>query len=481
MAAPNAVANGILERWLGLGAFYGALVLLLLIFRSRFDWERDLADIPALWLAAGMVIAGGAFLTTPRLVRDTLAIDHADQRRVLVHIVAIGLALRILLIWSTPALEDDFHRYLWDGAMTAHGFNPYRIVPATVPHDSTPQLIRDLAVNAGYVFDRINHATIRTIYPPVAQSFFALAYLAEPWSLLAWRLVCLAAEGATLGLLLILLREVGRSPLWVALYWLNPLIIKELLNSAHMEAIVVPFVLAALLLAIRNRPLAAAGVLVLAGGTKVWPLLLAPLILRPLIGDLRRLALATALLGFGTLLVAAPMIAAGLDQSAGVVAYGSTWQRNGALVPGLAALLDLFPGVDAVSAGMLARAAVVAAAGASALLLARHPIRDGTDLMARAALLVTAVLLLSPAQYPWYLAWVMPLMALRPIAGMLAATALMPIYYASFHFRVLGVEAVFNTYVVWLIWAPIWVLLWREARTSRSRYSSDRVEAERLG
>lgn len=468
MIDPSWREHAVTRGWARLGSVYGVLVALLLIFRERFDWERELIEIPALPLAAGLVIAGVAFLATPRLIGDSLALGEADRSHTLVLVIAIGLVLRVVLIWSTPALEDDFYRYLWDGGVTANGINPYRIAPASAAANEAPEVVRALAAHAGYVFDRINHAKLRTIYPAVAQALFAVAYLAEPWSLLAWRLVCLAGEGVTLGLLLLILREVGRPALWVSLYWLNPLVIKELVNSAHMEAIVVPFVLAAVLLAMRRRLLSATAILVLAGATKVWPLLLAPLILRPLVAAPRRLATALSILLVGSVVLALPIVLAGLDRSAGVVAYASAWQRNGALVPGLSWLLAAL-GLSEPIAGGATRVAVTIAIGLISVALALRPLSGAPDLAQRSALLVTATLLLSPAQYPWYLAWVMPFMTLLPIRAMLAATALMPIYYVSFYFRATEMESVFNSYVVWAIWIPIWVLLWQQWQDRRAR------------
>ncbi|MCP5063626.1 MAG: hypothetical protein GY936_14360 [Ignavibacteriae bacterium] len=46
--------------------------------------------------------------------------------KVLAYIFGIGLVARILLVPTVPILEDDFNRYLWDGAVTANGFNPYK-------------------------------------------------------------------------------------------------------------------------------------------------------------------------------------------------------------------------------------------------------------------------------------------------------------------------------------------------------------------
>ena len=47
-------------------------------------------------------------------------------------IIFTGLFARLILIPSSPILEDDFYRYLWDGAVTANEFNPYVYSPQDV-------------------------------------------------------------------------------------------------------------------------------------------------------------------------------------------------------------------------------------------------------------------------------------------------------------------------------------------------------------
>ena len=406
------------------------------------------------------------------LIRASERMDAAQTGKILVLIVAGGVLLRVLLLWSTPALEDDFYRYLWDGGVTAHGYSPYVIAPASADANGVPAVIRELAEDGEHIRDKINHPKLRTIYPPVAQAAFALAYLAEPWSLLAWRLVCVLGEMATLWLLLALLADVGRSPLWVAAYWWNPVVVKELINSAHMEAILMPLVLAALLLAIRQRHIAAAAMLGLASGAKVWPVILAPLILRPLLGEPRRLALACGVLGTMLVLLAWPPFRAGLDQTSGIVAYATQWQTNSALFPAVARLVGLVTGLFSASPDLgarLARVVVSVGIAAVALGLAWRPASEPKDFLGRATLVVAAMVLLSPAQFPWYLIWVQPLLALRPINGLLAATVFMPVYYASFHFHASDSYWIFRDFIVWAIWVPIWTLLAIEARSRWSK------------
>lgn len=458
--------HGLMAGWLGLGGLLAILAGTLAGAHSYFSYDVDLADVPARALAAGMVLAGILYLAVPALVRASLDLSAEASRRLLVLVIAVGLGLRVALVWGEPALEDDYHRYLWDGAVTAHGVSPYRHAPAAAAKMPEDSLLYDLYQEAGSIHDRINHPGLRTIYPPVAQAAFALAYAVKPWSLVAWRLVCLAGDLATLALLIALLKAAGRAPLWAAVYWWNPVVIKELINSAHMEAVLMPLLLGALLLAVRGRHLYGIGVLTLAAGMKLWPLMLAPLLLAPLWRTPLRLVAGVAILGGGLALMALPILQAGLDQSSGFVAYAERWKTNSAHFPflersaeGLANLL----GLPSQRMGVVVRGLLALVVGGLALWLAARPLRAPAELITRAGLVTGALVLLSPAQFPWYLVWVVPFLAFRPVWGMLALTATIPLYYVSFYYLPRGTYEIFRGQWVWLIWAPVWGLLALEA------------------
>ena len=281
--------RGYLLAWAAIAAGLALAAGTLVAYRGRFDYAFELVDIPAVALAAGLVLAGLLVLPLPWLIARTALHERGGGRALLAFVVGVGIVLRAVLFVTEPALEDDYNRYLWDGGVTAHGINPFAQAPAAAIEQGEATAIGRLAISAGVVMERINHPDLKTIYPPVTQAAFALAHRLAPWSLTAWRVLCLGGEIATLALLLALLGETRRSPLWAALYWWNPLIIKEMINSAHMEAILMPLVLAALLLAVRRRPTGSILLLGLAAGAKLWPVLLAPLLLRPLLAHPARL------------------------------------------------------------------------------------------------------------------------------------------------------------------------------------------------
>ncbi|MGQ0672765.1 MAG: glycosyltransferase 87 family protein [Hyphomicrobium sp.] len=459
-------AKSVWAAWVALGTFGFAASMALALASHRFGPAVPPNDRPALLLAAGLVLVGAVSVLLLPLVAKTLDHGLGGDRRLLGLMIIFGAAMRLSLCWSTPVFEDDWNRYLWDGAVTAGGYNPYAVSPDDAQDDAHAGSLQALAHRSGIVIERINHSHLKTIYPPVAQAAFALAHAIEPWSLAAWRGVLMTAEVATLALLLALLSAAGRSPLWAALYWWSPLVAKEIVNSAHMEGIVTPMVLATLLLSVRRRPMAATTVLGLAIGAKLWPVMLAPLVFRPLLDQPRRLALAILLLLTLMTLWSWPIVVGGLDASSGFIAFAKDWRTNSALFPaierGAQAVLGGFD-LDPKLPGLVVRTMLAGVVGGLALAVARRPIADAADLMRRAAVVTAALFLLSPAQFPWYAIWMLPFLCFRPSFALLALTALVPIYYAAFHFLARDSHEVFRSTVVWLIWLPVWALLAVEA------------------
>jgi alpha-1,6-mannosyltransferase len=428
--------------------------------------------MPIFQVVALLGVAGIAFLFLPRLISCAVnqpAIRDATRARVMAVMLISGLAARLLLCASEPILEDDYQRYLWDGAVTASGHSPYRYSPATVIDAEQTRPFAELAERAGTALDRIGHPELTTLYPLGSQALFALAHIIEPFSLRAWRAVVLAFDLATLAVLVALLRSVGRHPVWAALYWWNPVVLKELFNSAHMDGLALPFVLFALLIAAR-RPRLATCAVGLAFSIKFWPIILVPLIWRSAWGHWRTLAgHALTLLPFLALSLW-PQIAAGLDGQAGVVAYASSWSRNSALFPALQAGVAAALGLTSVSetqAPLIARGLVALAMAAAVAASVWHPIHSHNDRNMRATWLVAALVLLSPAQYPWYTVWLAPLLALHPIAGLMLLPAVLPLYELYFYFVVRDAAAVFTGIIVWLIWIPVWLTLLVEVLRAR--------------
>lgn len=451
----------LVAAWLCGGVVLCSLAGMLTATSYRFDWQLEVVQMPAATLAAGMALAGLLPLALLPLIRRSLALPPSAQRGILGLVLVAGALARLVLLPSHPALEDDFNRYLWEGALVVHGMSPYGVTPSQARAAKPSTTLGRLAQDAGPVLARVNHPDMASTYPPVAQAAFALAHLVAPWSLDAWRLVCLACDAACLALVILLLGQAGLSPLWAALYWWNPLVLKELVNSAHMDGLVVALTLGALLASARGRHGTAAAVLALALGAKLWPVLLAPLVLRPLYPSARRLSAAAAVLAAAMALWLWLSSAPASGVESGYLTYARHWTTNSALFPVLESLgrLVLSPWNAEGLAWAVARAATALALGMLALGLARKPISGRLDLMRRATAIVTALVLLSPAQFPWYLVWLTPFVCFQPHWALLVPGVTVPLYYLDFHLIARGHGALFRDWVVWIIWVPVWVSL----------------------
>ncbi len=453
----------LLTPWVAVGAMLVALAGTLAWYSPRFGYDVLVRDMPVLELSGGLIFAGLVFLLLAWLIPSTIRQAGPKPTGILVLIVMVGIAMRLALITSEPALEDDYQRYLWDGGVTAQGVNPYATSPADAAKaDPDMTVIGALARDSGLLIGRVNHPELRTLYPPVTQAVFAISHIIKPWSLIAWRGVLLAFDVATAILLVAILLALGRSPLWAALYWWNPVAVKELVNSAHMEAIVAALVVGGLFLAIRKRPLWATVVLSLAAGAKIWPVVFLPLVWRPLLGAPRQLISTIAITGIIGILCAYPLVTAGLDQSSGLVAYANEWRTNNALMPGLenavSWLLDAV-GITVVPAALVTRGLLASVLTLVILGLSWRPHRDADDLVVRWTIVAATMFLVSPAQFPWYFLWVLPFLVLRPVFGLLLATATLPLYYSAFHFMSRGSLSLYSDGFVWLVWIPVWVAL----------------------
>lgn len=421
---------------------------------TRDDWATALV----LWMSlsvSGLAVIGAAWAMRDRPV----------SRGVALSIALAGILMRAPYLGAGPMLEDDHFRYLLDGALVARGLDPYAVAPEALTRGA-PGMPPDLIADGGAAIAAINFPSLRSIYPGGAQALFALAHLAAPWSIDGLRACIFAMEALTAILAWRLLAACDGPPVATAIYWCNPLMAFCLTGQAHVDAALGPPILAAMLATHRRAGALAGCALGLAIGVKLWPVLLAPLLARALGQDRRRLASFALSLGGTTLVLCAPLLVASLDADAGLVAYATGWSVNNA--PYAWASLGL-RGIfgQATSEGALRLLVALAAAGASLAIAARRPGAPG-DLVFRAAMIATLLFYLSPAQFPWYAAWFLPLAAAS--AGWVPATATigLPVYYLFFPLAASGHAGIHHLGLAVLHLAPVLLAAHASRRTARA-------------
>ncbi len=380
----------------------GALLSIRFI-SAGFDPMIETEDHPVMALTGLLILAGTAWFILLLLMRRTQAFPKWG----LPVLILGGLILRLGFFGSQPIYENDYKRYLWDGAVTAQGENPYIFTPEEIFDASAPGTasVPDLATlavlsnEADGLTGEINSPHLTTIYPPFAQAVFASAYWIAPYNPDGLRGVFLIFEMLGFAVLLLALKQFGMPLIWSSLYWLNPIIILTSYNAIHMDVLLtLPLLLAVLTL--KARPWIAAIALSAAAAIKLWPLLLAPVLFR---SWFKRPALyigIAALVAVLTSLSLLPMLLS-LNDQAGLAAYSANWTNSSFLFPGLREALSFF--VD--DPNRIARYVIALILVGLSLYLGFSTSRSEKKLPFDLMALSAAFVLLSPTGYPWYFIW----------------------------------------------------------------------------
>jgi hypothetical protein len=175
-------------------------------------------------------------------------------RMSLVLVVGVGLALRIAALGDVPITSDDLYRYTWDARVQEAGINPYLHPPESgeLAGLREPWLWPDeegcADLNRPPGCTRINRPAVPTIYPPLAQTWFAAVAAVAPDGArqITWQVAGLVTEVAVLALLPVALGRWGGDRRWSALYALSPAPVLEIVHNGHVDGLAVALVLGAL-------------------------------------------------------------------------------------------------------------------------------------------------------------------------------------------------------------------------------------------
>ena len=188
-----------------------------------------------------------------------------------------GILIRLLIIAAIPKLSDDVYRFIWDGRLLFNLEDPYKYLPAHHLGSGLTGITEEL-------FQKINSKEYLSIYPPLNQVLFFISTLFSPnsevWSIIMLRVIILIFEFGNMVLIKRLLAQYKLPEKYGLIYWLNPLVILELTGNLHFEAIVIFFLLLALLKYEQGKLHSSAIYFGLSVATKFIPLILLPLLIR---------------------------------------------------------------------------------------------------------------------------------------------------------------------------------------------------------
>jgi len=352
----------------------------------------------------GFALFLGVFLGLSGLWLAALVIARRRPPRA-AFLLGFAIVFRLLLVpagydfagksWQRDFLyDDDVWRYLWEGHAGAVGLDPLTTPPDALEEYelalTSPRLHERLYNDPALseIFDNVSYRRLPSPYGHAAHAVFRISHAIAPASLLVWKLLMVAFDAGTILLLLALCGRLRLGTWPVLAYAWNPLVIKELAGSAHLDAILVFLLVAAVYAAVRSSGKSAGILLALATLVKPVPLALSP-------GFFKRFGWAGVLgsLGALALLLWQPPL--------GMKAYAAHWSFN----PALARFLP--PG------RLWALLLPAVATGAVALYWYLRDDRSPRALLSQALWILGSFLLTTPMLAPWYLTWILPFAALR--------------------------------------------------------------------
>ena len=394
------------HRLYGLGAI---LLVALAICSHNFSRTGEPSFI--IPLAA----AGVAYLLA---IRELLSTPKFPKR-----VIVFGLALagvwHFQFLRKPPRLDDDIHRYVWDGRVQRLGYNPYILVP------SEPAL-------AGLHTSEtrtLNNPEVPSPYPPGAQLFFR-AVTAIHESTFALKVAFVICEMAIVLVLLDILRCTRQGEHWVLAYAWHPLLATEVAGSGHIDILGVLLLLVSAAALVRCWRAVAATAFGLAVAVKLLPIVLLPLYWKRV--RIRDGALAAAVLG----LLYLPFLDHGRIPFGSLGTYVRRFRFND----------PVFATLERVTAPQVVAGLAVLLGFLTAIWLQRRYAACFSDGFAWP---MAASLLCAPVVYPWYMLWLLPFIgSISTLPIMIWTLSIIPTYYV-WHLRAVGRP--------WLV--PDWIML----------------------
>ncbi len=335
-------------------------------------------------VAASMLLYGGGFILLFAVIK-TFPEDLTGPRA-FAFVIFLGVAARLAFLSFPPG--NDIYRYIWEGAVQNHGFNPYLLAP------ESPQLASLAEGELRSVWVGINHKWFSAIYPPLPLLLFRAMALVSPTPIF-FKGVFLLADLGVMVLLARLIRTRGLPASRLLLYAANPLVIVFVAGEGHLDVLQALFLCLACLGLERGKGsggLGGAFCLGLAVMTKYLAAAAVPFLLRRDAG-IRNLAVLIPLVLF------LPYIEAGTGLFGTLAAFGTATHYNDSLT----AVLRWVLGDGALPMA----AACLAAALLWVWLIEDDPLRG-------AYLAFACLLVFLPTVHPWYLLLVAPLLCLFP-------------------------------------------------------------------
>jgi len=351
-----------------------------------------------------LAVAGVAYLLAIRELFST----PEFPKRVVVFGLVLSAVWQIQFLRMPPGLDDDIHRYLWDGRVQRLGYNPYVVVP------------NDPAFAGLHTSETrtLNNPEVPSPYPPGAQLFFrAVTSIHE--STFALKVAFVLCDFAIAFVLLDILRSTRQGAHWVLAYAWHPLLALEVAGSGHVDIVGALLLLVSAAALLRSWRAVAAVSFAIAVAVKVLPIVLLPLYWKRV--RMRDGALAAIVLA----LLYMPFLNHGKIPIGSLGTYVQRFRFND----------PVFASLERLMAPQVVAGVAVLAGFLTAIWMRRKSAEGSAEAFAWP---MAASLLCAPVVYPWYMLWLLPFIRSTSALPILIWTlSIIPTYYV-WHLRMVG-------------------------------------------
>lgn len=193
-------------------------------------------------------------------------------------LVGLSIIFRLIFLFATPNLSQDFYRFIWDGRMLFEGLNPYLSLPETFIQQQNFPIAEANTLYEG--MGELNGSNY-TNYPPLNQLCFLIAAIFSSksifGSMIVMRIIIILADIGILYFGKKILENLNIPIHNIFWYILNPFIIIELTGNLHFESVMLFFLVWSFYQLKQKKWIFAALLLACAVSVKLIPLLFLPL------------------------------------------------------------------------------------------------------------------------------------------------------------------------------------------------------------
>jgi hypothetical protein len=244
---------------------------------------------------------------------------NLDRLKFSLLIILFGVLFRITLIPAVPTTSPDAYTYIWEGKMTANGYNTYLVAP------DDPRLTswKD------ETYQKMHFKDVTSVYPPLAQVVFTASYFVFGESVTGLKTIYIICEIITMIFILRLLSLKRMNLLFVILYAWLPIVILEIFVNAHLDIIGVMFFIIFFYYIEKGNYLKSSIFFSLSFLTKFYPIFILPLLIKKL-GVKKSLNFVSIFVLICAVFYI-PFMTGGLGIFGALRTYLSRWEFNGSI------------------------------------------------------------------------------------------------------------------------------------------------------